>query len=38
MKKSIAVVMAHADDIEHGAAGILAKHVSQGYKALYGVL
>ena len=38
MKKSIVVMMAHADDIELNAGGTLAKYVSKGYKALYGVL
>jgi len=38
MKKSICVMMAHADDIEISAGGTLAKYISKGYRALYGVL
>jgi len=38
MKKSIVVIMAHADDIELGAGGTLAKYIADGYRALYGVL
>lgn len=38
MQKSIAVIMAHADDIELSAGGTLARYVDQGYRALYGVL
>ena len=38
MKKSIAVVMAHADDIELSAGATLAKYIHEGYRALYGVL
>lgn len=37
-KKSIVVMMAHADDIELTAGGTLAKYISKGYRALYGVL
>ncbi len=38
MKKSIVVMMAHADDIEISAGGTLARYISKGYRALYGVL
>ncbi|MFC1504793.1 PIG-L deacetylase family protein [Spirochaetota bacterium] len=38
MKKTIAVIAAHADDVELGAGGTLAKYIDQGYKALYGVM
>ncbi len=38
MKKSICVMMAHADDIEISVGGTLAKYISKGYRALYGVL
>jgi len=38
MEKSICMIMAHADDIEFSAGGTLAKHVAQGYQALYGVM
>lgn len=38
MKRTIAVIMAHADDIELSAGATLAKYIDQGYEALYGVL
>lgn len=38
MKKSVCMIMAHADDIEFSAGGTLAKYISDGYRALYGVL
>ena len=38
MKRTICVMMAHADDIELSAGGTLAKYISKGYRALYGVL
>jgi LmbE family N-acetylglucosaminyl deacetylase len=38
MKKAIAVIMAHADDIELYAGATLAKYIDDGYRALYGVL
>lgn len=39
MKKTIAVIMAHADDIELSVAGgTLAKYIANGYQGLYGVL
>lgn len=38
MKKSIAVIMAHADDIELSAGATLAKYIHDGYRGLYGVL
>ena len=38
MRKTIAVIMAHADDIELSAGATLAKYIDQGYEALYGVL
>jgi LmbE family N-acetylglucosaminyl deacetylase len=38
MKRTIAVIMAHADDIEFSAGGTLARYIGQGYDALYGVL
>ncbi len=38
MKKSIAVIMAHADDIELSAGATLARYIDEGYRALYGVL
>jgi len=38
MKKTIAVITAHADDIELTAGGTLAKYIDLGYRALYGVL
>ena len=38
MKKSIAVIMAHADDVELYAGATLAKYIDQGYRGLYGVL
>lgn len=38
MKKSICMIMAHADDIEYSAGATLAKYIADGYRALYGVL
>jgi len=38
MKKTITVIMAHADDIELSAGATLARYIDQGYRALYGVL
>ena len=38
MKKSIVVMMAHADDIELTAGATLAKYADEGYRCLYGVL
>ena len=38
MKKNICVMMAHADDIELSAGATLAKYISEGHGALYGVL
>lgn len=38
MKKSICMIMCHADDIEYYAGGTLAKYIADGYRALYGVL
>ena len=38
MQKSIVIIMAHSDDIEYSAGATFAKYISQGYKALYGVL
>ena len=38
MKKAIAVIAAHADDIEYCAGATLAKYIADGYRALYGVL
>ena len=38
MKKTITVIMAHADDIEYSAGATLAKYIDQGHRALYGVL
>jgi LmbE family N-acetylglucosaminyl deacetylase len=38
MKKSICMIMAHADDIEYSAGGTLAKYRAEGYRALYGVM
>jgi LmbE family N-acetylglucosaminyl deacetylase len=38
MKRSIAMIMAHADDIEYSAGATLAKYLDQGYRGLYGVL
>ncbi|MEW5815359.1 MAG: PIG-L family deacetylase [Spirochaetota bacterium] len=38
MKKTIAAIMAHADDIEISAGGTFAKYLTEGYKGLYGVL
>jgi LmbE family N-acetylglucosaminyl deacetylase len=38
MKKSICVIMAHADDIELSAGATLAKYIAEGYRALYGVM
>ena len=38
MKKSICMIMCHADDIEYSAGGTMAKYIADGYRALYGVL
>jgi LmbE family N-acetylglucosaminyl deacetylase len=38
VKKTITVIMAHADDIELYAGATLAKYIADGYRALYGVL
>ena len=38
MKRTIAAIMAHADDIEFSAGGAFAKHIAAGAKGLYGVL
>lgn len=38
MKKSIVIIMAHADDIELSAGGTLAKYIAEGYQGLYGVM
>ncbi len=38
MKKSICMIMAHADDIEYSAGATLAKYIADGYQALYGVM
>jgi LmbE family N-acetylglucosaminyl deacetylase len=37
-RKSICVIMAHADDIEYNAGGTLATYISRGYRGLYGVM
>ncbi len=37
-KQAIAMIMAHADDIEFSAGATLAKYIDQGHAALYGVL
>ncbi len=38
MKKSICMIMAHADDIEYSAGATFAKYIADGYRALYGVM
>jgi len=38
MKKTICMIMAHADDIEYSAGGTLARYIADGYRALYGVM
>jgi LmbE family N-acetylglucosaminyl deacetylase len=38
VKKTICMIMAHADDIEYSAGGMLARYIADGYRALYGVM
>jgi LmbE family N-acetylglucosaminyl deacetylase len=38
VKKSICMIMAHADDIEYSAGATFAKYIADGYRALYGVM
>ncbi|MCK4282925.1 MAG: PIG-L family deacetylase [Candidatus Brocadiae bacterium] len=38
MKKSICAVVAHADDVEFGSGGTVARYAAEGYRVLYGLL
>ena len=38
MKKTIAAIVAHADDLEYGMGGTFAKYIHDGYEGLYGML
>jgi len=38
VKKSVCMIMAHADDIEYSAGATLARYIADGYRALYGVM